>query len=242
MWHGVPCPRSMPLQPHVLRTSRPYPEGRQRTPNFTLPRGPFGILANLGIGGASLGHPSHLQRGLCAGSSSSRRPKGQADRALRQGPPREHQSTQEVSTPTDVGGLAHSDENRSSRHLSSTPESFVTFLALEGGPISQERPRSNPNTEHPGESIHVFPSTLQPIGQAPHASAEEASTMLPTSNHYWRLLNDPRLAPLDPGLSPITRGLGPPVVMTEAFLGLTQQVRTLTGMIQAIVPYIPQLA
>ncbi|RWW86691.1 hypothetical protein BHE74_00004522 [Ensete ventricosum] len=30
MWHGVPCPRPMPLQPHVLRTSRPYPEGRQR--------------------------------------------------------------------------------------------------------------------------------------------------------------------------------------------------------------------
>ncbi|RRT51062.1 hypothetical protein B296_00032986 [Ensete ventricosum] len=156
MWHGVPCPRPMPLQPHVFRTSRPYPEGRQRTPNFTLPRGPFGILANLGIGGASLGHPSHLQRGLCAGSSSSRRPKGQADRALRQGPPREHQSTQKVSTPTDVGGLAHSDENRSSRHLSSTPESFVTFLALEGGPMSQERPMS-PTHQHP----HVPRQTVQ---------------------------------------------------------------------------------
>ncbi|RWV77046.1 hypothetical protein GW17_00062182 [Ensete ventricosum] len=96
-----------------------------RTSNFTLPRGPFGIPSNLGIGGASLGHPSHLQRGLCAGSPSSRRPKGQVDRALRRGPPREHQSTQEVSTPTDVGGLAHSDENRSNRHLSSTPESFI---------------------------------------------------------------------------------------------------------------------
>ncbi|RRT34111.1 hypothetical protein B296_00039621 [Ensete ventricosum] len=34
----------------------------------------------------------------------------------------------------------------------------------------------------------------------------------------------------------------PPVVTTEAFLGLTQQVRTLTGIIQAIVPCIPQLA
>ncbi|RRT57174.1 hypothetical protein B296_00027664 [Ensete ventricosum] len=31
MWHGVSCPRPMPLQPHVLRTSRPYPEGRQRS-------------------------------------------------------------------------------------------------------------------------------------------------------------------------------------------------------------------
>ncbi|RWW12286.1 hypothetical protein GW17_00024057 [Ensete ventricosum] len=98
------------------------------TPNFTLPRGPFRILANLGVGRASLGHPSHLQRGLCAGSSSPRRPEGPADRALRRGPPREHQSTQEVSTPTDVGGLTHSDENRSSRHLNSTPESFVTLM------------------------------------------------------------------------------------------------------------------
>ncbi|RWW79602.1 hypothetical protein BHE74_00012097 [Ensete ventricosum] len=66
--------------------------------------------------------------------------------------------------------------------------------------------------------------------------------MLPTPNRYWRLFNDPRLAPLDPGLSPITSGLGPPGVTTEAFLSLTQQVRTLTGMIQANVPYIPQLA
>ncbi|RRT42712.1 hypothetical protein B296_00037407 [Ensete ventricosum] len=103
---------------------------------------------------------------------------------------REHQSTQKVSTPTDVGRLTHSDENRSSRHLSSTPESFVTFLAL-GGPM---------------------------------------------------LFNNPGLAPPDPGLSPITPGLGPPVVTTKAFLSLTQQVQTLTGMIQVIVPYIPQLA
>ncbi|RWV78220.1 hypothetical protein GW17_00060841 [Ensete ventricosum] len=28
MRHGDPCPDPMPLQPHVLRTSRPYPEGR----------------------------------------------------------------------------------------------------------------------------------------------------------------------------------------------------------------------
>ncbi|RWW87630.1 hypothetical protein BHE74_00003534 [Ensete ventricosum] len=35
---------------------------------------------------------------------------------------------QGASTPTDVGGLAHSDENRSSRHLSLTLESFLTLL------------------------------------------------------------------------------------------------------------------
>ncbi|RRT40697.1 hypothetical protein B296_00022342 [Ensete ventricosum] len=66
--------------------------------------------------------------------------------------------------------------------------------------------------------------------------------MLPTPNHYWRLFNYLGLAPLDPGLSPITSGLGHPLMTTEAFLGLTQQVRALTGKIQAIVPYIPQLA
>ncbi|RZS18992.1 hypothetical protein BHM03_00051332 [Ensete ventricosum] len=43
---------------------------------------------------------------------------------------------------------------------------------------------SNPNAEHPRGSIHVFPSTLQLIGQAPHAPAEEASTMLPTPNQH----------------------------------------------------------
>ncbi|RWV87755.1 hypothetical protein GW17_00050219 [Ensete ventricosum] len=42
--------------------------------------------------------------------------------------PRGSINPQEVLTPTDVGGLAHSDENRSSRHLSSTPTSFVTFF------------------------------------------------------------------------------------------------------------------
>ncbi|RZS29033.1 hypothetical protein BHM03_00062700 [Ensete ventricosum] len=66
--------------------------------------------------------------------------------------------------------------------------------------------------------------------------------MLPTPNRYWRLFNDPGLAPPDHRLSPITLGLRPPVVTTEVFLGLTQQVRALTGMIQSIVPYIPQLA
>ncbi|RZR77492.1 hypothetical protein BHM03_00002604 [Ensete ventricosum] len=80
------------------------------------------------------------------------------------------------------------------------------------------------------------------VGQAPRVLAEEASMMLPTLNRYWRLFNNPGLAPPDPGLSPITPGLGLPGVTTEAFLGLTQQVQMLIGMIQAIVPYIPQLA
>ncbi|RWW73964.1 hypothetical protein BHE74_00018115, partial [Ensete ventricosum] len=49
-------------------------------------------------------------------------------------PPRKRQPTQEVSIPTDVGGLAQLDKNRSSRHLSSTPES---------------RPKENTPAEHP---------------------------------------------------------------------------------------------
>ncbi|RRT42265.1 hypothetical protein B296_00053370 [Ensete ventricosum] len=64
--------------------------------------------------------------------------------------------------------------------------------------------------------------------------------VLPTPNHYWRLFNDSGLTPPDPGLTPPPPSLGPPIVIAEAFLGLAQQVRTLTGMIQAIVPYIPQ--
>ncbi|RRT35120.1 hypothetical protein B296_00053515 [Ensete ventricosum] len=72
--------------------------------------------------------PPISKEAFCVRSPSPRRPKGQADRALRRGSPREHQSTQEVSTPTDVCELAHSNENRSSRHLSSTPDSFVTVI------------------------------------------------------------------------------------------------------------------
>ncbi|RRT78700.1 hypothetical protein B296_00011605 [Ensete ventricosum] len=45
--------------------------------------------------------------------------------------------------------------------------------------------------------------------------------MLPTPNRYWRLFNDPGLAPPDPGLSPITPGLGTPVVTTKAPLSPT---------------------
>ncbi|RWV86103.1 hypothetical protein GW17_00052040 [Ensete ventricosum] len=89
--------------------------------------------------------------------------------------------------------------------------------------MSQER-TSNPNSEHPGGSTHVLPATMQSAGQAPRFPAEEASTMLHIPNRYWRLFNDPRLTPPDLELSPTPSGLGPPVVTTEAFIGLTQQV------------------
>ncbi|RRT36792.1 hypothetical protein B296_00040350 [Ensete ventricosum] len=44
--------------------------------------------------------------------------------------PRGNINPQKVLIPTDVDGLAHSDENKSSQHLSSTPESFVTLAWL----------------------------------------------------------------------------------------------------------------
>ncbi|RWW69170.1 hypothetical protein BHE74_00023256 [Ensete ventricosum] len=115
------------------------------------------------------------------------------------------------------------------------PKSSTTFLALEEGLMSQERPTSNPNSEHPGGFTHILPLTLQAVGQTPHFPAEEPNTVVPTPNCYWRLLNDPRFTPPAPNR-------GPPAVSTEAFLDLTQQVQTLAGMMQAIVPYIPQLA
>ncbi|RWW70325.1 hypothetical protein BHE74_00022025 [Ensete ventricosum] len=128
--------------------------------------------------------------------------------------PRRLQSKSKVQIPTDFGELAYSDENRSGRYLSSIPDSSITFLTLEGEPMSQERPTSNPNSKHIGGSTHALPSTLQPAGQAPRFPAEELSTVLPTRNRYWRY----------PGLTPPPPSVGPPVVTVEAFLGLAQQV------------------
>ncbi|RZR72027.1 hypothetical protein BHM03_00009759 [Ensete ventricosum] len=85
----------MPLQPHVLRTSRPYLEGRLRE--------------------------------ACVKDRHPRDDSRDTPTELLVEDPRGSINPQEVSTPTDVGGLAHSDENRLSRHLSSTYESFVTL-------------------------------------------------------------------------------------------------------------------
>ncbi|RRT84646.1 hypothetical protein B296_00011506 [Ensete ventricosum] len=45
----------------------------------------------------------------------------------------------------------------------------------------------------------------------------------------------------DTGFSPLVVNPGPLVVTGEAFLGLTHQVHALAGMVQTIVPYLPQL-
>ncbi|RRT35782.1 hypothetical protein B296_00051491 [Ensete ventricosum] len=46
---------------------------------------------------------------------------------------------------------------------------------------------------------------------------------------------------IDPGFPSPASNPAPFVVTAEAFLGLTSQVRALTGMVQTIVPYLPQL-
>ncbi|RRT78009.1 hypothetical protein B296_00012576 [Ensete ventricosum] len=150
--------------------------------------------------------PGILTSSPPTGLSSLRPPEGQTDQRSGRGSPRKLLPTSEA------------------RHLSSTHESSITFLALEGGSMSQERPTSNPNSEHLGGSTHVFPSTLQPVSQAPCFPTEEASTILPTPNCYWRLFNDLGLTPPDPGLSPTPLGLGPPVMTAEAFLATIENL------------------
>ncbi|RWV78432.1 hypothetical protein GW17_00060608 [Ensete ventricosum] len=76
--------------------------------------------------------------------------------------------------------------------------------------------------------------TKPPIEPSSFLPIEETSTPAPTSNRYWRLLNDP-------GFSPPVENPGPPPVSVEAFLGFTHQVQALAGMMQTIIPYIPQL-
>ncbi|RWW42923.1 hypothetical protein BHE74_00051474 [Ensete ventricosum] len=72
--------------------------------------------------------PSHMYKTPVSTtrSSSPRQPEGQTDQRSGRGSPRKLQPTSEVPITIDIGGLAHSDENRSSRHLSSTPESSIT--------------------------------------------------------------------------------------------------------------------
>ncbi|RZS17009.1 hypothetical protein BHM03_00049098 [Ensete ventricosum] len=75
--------------------------------------------------------------------------------------------------------------------------------------------------EHHLESDHPRPT-------------EEAMATVPTPNHFWRMMTDL-------GFPSSTSNPAPFVVMEEAFLGLTSQVQALAGMVQTIIPYLPQL-
>ncbi|RWW38000.1 hypothetical protein BHE74_00056809 [Ensete ventricosum] len=95
--------------------------------------------------------------------------------------------------------------------------------------MSQECPTpNNPEKDVP-------PPTQPTSGGAPLPLFEDGNLPFHTLGRYWRLFNDPGLTP--PPLNP-----GTTMVTPEAFQGLTNQVQTIAGMLQAIIPYIPQLA
>ncbi|RWW51123.1 hypothetical protein BHE74_00042561 [Ensete ventricosum] len=87
--------------------------------------------------------------------------------------------------------------------------------------MSQERPFRNSGAEHHPEPNHPQPT-------------EEAAAAVPTPNRFWRMMTDPGFP--SPASNPASF-----VVTAEAFLGLTTQVQALAGMVQTIVPYLPQL-
>ncbi|RRT46373.1 hypothetical protein B296_00036247 [Ensete ventricosum] len=87
--------------------------------------------------------------------------------------------------------------------------------------MSQERPFGNSGAEHRPKRNHSQPT-------------EEVTTAAPTPNRFWRMMTDPGFP--SPASNP-----APFVVTTEAFLDLTSQVQALTGMVQTIVLYLPQL-
>ncbi|RRT77710.1 hypothetical protein B296_00003169 [Ensete ventricosum] len=87
--------------------------------------------------------------------------------------------------------------------------------------MSQECPSDNSNAEHRTEPNYP-------------PQAEEVTTSGPTPNRFWRMMTDP-------GFSLPVSNPAPFVITAEAFLDLTNQVQALAGMVQTIVPYLPQL-
>ncbi|RWW55390.1 hypothetical protein BHE74_00037977 [Ensete ventricosum] len=97
--------------------------------------------------------------------------------------------------------------------------------------MSQER--STPDNH--GEDVssmmqhtsRVVPQLLPPL---PFSGDENPPSH--TLGLYWRMFNDLGLTPPPLNLRVLT-------VTPEAFKGLTNQVQTIVGMLQAIIPYIP---
>ncbi|RZR74006.1 hypothetical protein BHM03_00030903 [Ensete ventricosum] len=87
--------------------------------------------------------------------------------------------------------------------------------------MSQERTFGNSGVAHRSEPNHSQPT-------------EEVTIAASTSNRFWRMMIDPGFP--SPASNPALF-----VVTTEAFLGLTNQVQALAGMVQTIVPYLSQL-
>ncbi|RRT32642.1 hypothetical protein B296_00043213 [Ensete ventricosum] len=87
--------------------------------------------------------------------------------------------------------------------------------------MSPEHPFGDSGTKHRTEPDHSRPT-------------EEATAAVPTPNCFWRIMIDPGFP--SPASNPVLL-----MVTTEAFLGLTSQVQALAGMVQTIIPYLPQL-
>ncbi|RWW89867.1 hypothetical protein BHE74_00001036, partial [Ensete ventricosum] len=87
--------------------------------------------------------------------------------------------------------------------------------------MSSERPLTDSGTERQTEPDHP-------------RLAEEVPAAMPTLNRFWRMMTDPGFT--SPASNP-----APFMITAEAFLGLTRQVQALAGMVQTIIPYLPQL-
>ncbi|RWW26868.1 hypothetical protein GW17_00008730 [Ensete ventricosum] len=110
---------------------------------------------------------------------------------------------------------------RQAESTGQAPDLTLTFLALERALMSQERPFGNSGTEH-----HPKPNHPQPT--------DEAMVAVSTPNRFWRMMTDSGFP--SPASNPASF-----VVTAKAFLGLTSQVQALAGMVQTIVPCLPQL-
>ncbi|RZR79585.1 hypothetical protein BHM03_00005319 [Ensete ventricosum] len=84
-----------------------------------------------------------------------------------------------------------------------------------------------PATQPTSGGAYRSPLSFPPFGDGDISSHSQG--------RYWSLLNNPRLTP--PPLNLRTM-----METHEAFRGLTNQVQTIAGMLQTIIPYIPQLA
>ncbi|RRT75608.1 hypothetical protein B296_00019446 [Ensete ventricosum] len=87
--------------------------------------------------------------------------------------------------------------------------------------MSLERSFMDSGTERQAEPDHPRPT-------------EEVAAVVPTPNRFWRMMINPGFP--SPASNPASL-----MVTTEAFLGLTNHVQALAGMVQTIISYLPQL-
>ena len=101
---------------------------------------------------------------------------------------------------------------------------FGTRRVMSQEHLTGALPEGEPSIDHP--SIRLGDQSLPTL--------RDGGIPASTLDRYWCLFNDPRLLP--PELT-----IGPSVVSPEAFLNLTKQVQAMTGIMQTLVPRIPQI-